>query len=36
MNQIVIVYIIDSSALIHLRRINPIDIYKTPWEKMKE
>jgi len=36
MNQIVIVYIIDSSALIHFRRINPIDIYKTPWEKMKE
>lgn len=26
----------DSSSFIRLRRINPIDIYKTPWEKLKD
>jgi hypothetical protein len=31
-----IVYIIDSSSLIFLRRNNPIDIYKTPWRRLKE
>lgn len=36
MSQINKIYIIDSSALIHLRKINPIDIYKTPWERLKE
>ncbi len=36
MNHVNIVYIIDSSSFIHLRRINPIDIYETPWNRLKE
>jgi hypothetical protein len=35
MNDINTIYIMDSSSFIHLRRINPIDIYKTPWEKLR-
>jgi hypothetical protein len=30
------IYIIDSSSLIHLRSINPIDIYITPWNNLKK
>jgi len=30
------IYIIDSSALIYLRRHNPIDIYEKPWERLTE
>jgi hypothetical protein len=36
MEPIKTIYIIDSSALINLRTINPIDIYKTPWERLGE
>jgi len=29
------IYIIDTSSLIELNRHNPMDIYKTPWQKME-
>lgn len=29
-----LVYIIDTSSLIELNKHNPMDIYKTPWQKM--
>ncbi|MBA3044861.1 MAG: DUF4411 family protein [Candidatus Thermoplasmatota archaeon] len=28
------IYIIDTSSLIELNKHNPMDVYKTPWQKM--
>lgn len=36
MDRINSIYIIDSSSLIHIREINPIDIYPTPWKRLHE
>jgi hypothetical protein len=36
MNHINIKYIIDTSALIFLRKSNPIDIYENPWKSLSD